>query len=60
MEILAEGTGEYFKPTPDGFRAWVREHKPRPLVNKLMDEREEVKRFVSDRHHVFAETQGRE
>jgi hypothetical protein len=60
MEILTEETGEYFRPDPDGFRTWVREHKPRTLVNKLMGEREEVKRFVAHGHHVFAETQGQE
>jgi glutaconate CoA-transferase subunit A len=48
MEILAEGKGEYFPPDPDGFRAWVRDHKPRTLVNKLMNEQEAIQRFVSD------------
>jgi len=53
MEILAEGTGEYFRPDPDGFRTWVREHKPRTLVNKLMGEREEVKHFVTEGEHTL-------
>src|SRR5574341_357082 len=48
MEIIAEGKGEYLKPDPDGFRVWVRDHKPRTLVNKLMSEQEAVQRFVSD------------
>ncbi len=47
MSILAEGEGAYLKPDPDGFRAWVRDHKPRTLVNKLMSEQEAVVRFVS-------------
>ncbi len=48
MEIIAEGKGDYLKPDPDGFRAWVRDHKPRTLVNKLMSEQEAINRFVSD------------
>ena len=48
MEILAEGKGDYLVPDPDGFRAWVREHKPRTLINKLMSEHEAVQRFVAD------------
>ncbi len=48
MEIIAEGNGEYFAPDPDGFRAWVRDHKSRTLVNKVMNEHEAIKTFVSD------------
>jgi hypothetical protein len=47
MEILAEGKGDYLVPDPDGFRAWVREHKPRTLVNKLMSEHDAVRQFVA-------------
>jgi len=47
MNILAEGEGAYLEPDPDGFRAWVRDHKLRTLVNKLMSEQEAVVRFVS-------------
>lgn len=39
---------EYLQPDPDGFRAYVREHKQRALVSKLVDEREAVARFVAD------------
>ena len=48
MEILAEGQGEYFPPDPDGFRAWVRDHKPRTLINKMMDEHEAIETLVAD------------
>ncbi len=48
MSILEEGHGEYLKVDPDGYRAWVREHKPHQMVSKLMSEREAVERFVHD------------
>ncbi len=48
MLILEEGKGEYFKVDPDGFRAFVRENKPRAMVSKLMSEREAVEKFVRD------------
>lgn len=48
MEILAEGNGAYFPPDPDGFRAWVKDRKPRTLVNKLMDEHQAIDTLVSD------------
>jgi glutaconate CoA-transferase, subunit A len=48
MQVLAEGASEYFPVDPDGFRAYVREHKERALVPKLMSAREAVERFVAD------------
>lgn len=39
---------EYLTPDPDEFRAYVREHKQRRLVSKLMSEREAVATFVED------------
>ena len=48
MEVLEAGTAEYFNVDPDEHRAWVREHKERKLVSKLMDEHEAVSRFVAD------------
>ena len=48
MEILAEGQGDYLIPDPDAFRAWVREHKPRTPVNKLVNEHDAIQRFVAD------------
>ena len=48
MRVLAEGTSEYLKVDPDGFRAWVRDHKQRALVPKQMSAREAVERLVAD------------
>ena len=52
MEILAEGQGAYLPPDPDGFRAWVRDNKPRTLVHKVMNEHEVIEKFVSDGDYV--------
>src|SRR3989304_4384352 len=48
MEVLAAGAGEYRAPDPDGFREYVRAHKDRRLVNKVISEQEAVSRFVED------------
>jgi glutaconate CoA-transferase subunit A len=48
MEVLASGDGEFKLPDPDGMRAWVREHKVRKPVDKVLTEQEAVSRFVSD------------
>ncbi|MDD4858836.1 MAG: hypothetical protein PHR56_01325 [Dehalococcoidales bacterium] len=49
IEIIAEGQGNLFQPPdPDGFRAYVRSHKPKGLVNKIMTEQEAVSKFVQD------------
>jgi len=52
MEVLASGNEEYKMPDPDGFREWVRTHKQRELVNKVMSEKEAVERFVSDGDYI--------
>ncbi|MDP6604873.1 MAG: CoA-transferase [Dehalococcoidia bacterium] len=48
MQVLEQGSADYFAVDPDGHRAWVREHKERRQVSKLMDEHEAVARFVAD------------
>ncbi len=48
MEVLASGIGEYRQPDPDGFREYVRTHKERRLVNKVMTEQDAISRFVED------------
>jgi acyl CoA:acetate/3-ketoacid CoA transferase alpha subunit len=48
MEVLASGRGEFRMPDLDAHRAYVREHKERRPVNKVMTEQEAVSRFVSD------------
>lgn len=52
MQVSASGTGEYRAPDPDGFREYVREHKERRLVSKLISEKEAVARYVSDGDYV--------
>jgi acyl CoA:acetate/3-ketoacid CoA transferase alpha subunit len=48
MRILEEGKGEYLKVDPDGYRAYVRDHKPHEMISKLMSEKEAVEKFVHD------------
>ena len=48
MRVLAEGKADYLAVDPDGFRAYVRDHKQRALTPKLMSAREAVDRFVAD------------
>lgn len=49
MEVLDSGIGELFHvPDPDGHRAYIRQHKTRALVEKVMTEQEAVSQFVSD------------
>jgi acyl CoA:acetate/3-ketoacid CoA transferase alpha subunit len=48
IEVLDEGIGEFRMPDPDGYREWVRDHKSRALVSKLMTAQEAVSRFVED------------
>ena len=48
MQVLSSGIGEFRMPDPDGHRAYIREHKPRTLINKVMTEQEAISKFVSD------------
>lgn len=48
MDVLASGIGEFRKPDPDGFREYVRTHKERRLVSKVMSEHDAISRFVED------------
>ncbi|MFN3477265.1 MAG: CoA transferase subunit A, partial [Candidatus Methylomirabilales bacterium] len=48
METLLEGQAELHFTHPDEFREWVREHKRREAVEKLMTEEEAIARFVQD------------
>jgi glutaconate CoA-transferase subunit A len=48
MEVLASGIGEFRKPDPDGYREYVRTHKERRLVDKVMSEHDAISRFVED------------
>ncbi len=48
MEQVEQGAGKIQFCHPDDFREWVRDHKRREMVEKLMTEREAVSRFVAD------------
>jgi acyl CoA:acetate/3-ketoacid CoA transferase alpha subunit len=48
VRVLAEGTAPIHAVDPDGFRAYVREHKQRALMPKLMSASDAVARFVAD------------
>ncbi|MBI3990183.1 MAG: CoA transferase subunit A [candidate division NC10 bacterium] len=48
MDVLFEGQAEIRFTHPDDFREWVRTHKKREPVEKLMTEREAIARLVSD------------
>ena len=48
MNVLAEGTAPYLPVDPDAFRAYVREHKQRSLIPRLMSARDAVSRYVAD------------
>ena len=48
MRVLAEGHAEYLNVDPDGFRAYVRDHKQRALTPKLMPAQAAVERYVAD------------
>jgi acyl CoA:acetate/3-ketoacid CoA transferase alpha subunit len=52
MEVLASGVGKFRVPDPDGLRAYVRDHKERRPVDKMMTEQEAVQRFVQDGDYV--------
>jgi acyl CoA:acetate/3-ketoacid CoA transferase alpha subunit len=48
VEVLAAGIGEFRQPDPDGFREYVRAHKERRLVDKVISEHDAVERYVAD------------
>jgi acyl CoA:acetate/3-ketoacid CoA transferase alpha subunit len=53
MEILDSGRGELIGwHDPDENRAWVRDHKPRGLIDKRMSVAEAVGRFVHDGDYI--------
>ena len=48
MTVLAAGAGVFKPPDPDEHRRYVRDHKDKRLVSKVMSEREAIERFVND------------
>src|SRR3972149_8507857 len=55
LQILAEGRGDYRKVDPDGYREWVRDHKNRAMVPKLMSEKEAIANLVADGDYLVYE-----
>ena len=56
MQVIAAGRGECRKPDPDGFRRFVRDHKPRGQVDKVISCREAIDRFVHDGDYLSYDT----
>jgi glutaconate CoA-transferase, subunit A len=53
IDILFEGQGELLGwHDPDDNRAWIRDNKPRGLIDKRMSVREAVERFVEDEFFI--------
>jgi acyl CoA:acetate/3-ketoacid CoA transferase alpha subunit len=53
MEIVAAGQGELLGwHDPDENRAWVRDNKPRGLIDKCMSVPEAIQRFVRDGDYI--------
>jgi glutaconate CoA-transferase subunit A len=53
MEIVAEGQGELLGwHDPDENRAWVRDNKPRGLIDKRMSVPEAIQKFVQDGDYI--------
>ena len=47
VEIIAEGTGELLGwRDPDENRAWIRDHKPRGLIDKQMSVQQAVEKYI--------------
>ena len=55
LEIISEGRGDFLKVDPDGYREWVRDHKNRAMVPKLMSEREAIEKLVADGDYLVYE-----
>jgi glutaconate CoA-transferase, subunit A len=59
LKILESGNGEMIQPPDiDAFREWNRVEKSRKLVDKLMDEKEAISRFVYDGCYIGTELYG--
>ena len=55
LRVLAQGTGDFLKVDPDGYREYVRDHKNRAIVSKLMSEKEAIEKFVADGDYLVYE-----
>lgn len=52
VKVLFQGQAEIHFIHPDNFREWVREHKKREAVEKLVTEQEAIDRFVHDGAYI--------
>jgi glutaconate CoA-transferase, subunit A len=52
VTLLAKGRGDFKPPDPDAFRQYVRDHKERRLVDKVISEQGAVSRYVDDGDYV--------
>ena len=52
MTVMAEGTGVFLAPDPDAHRRYIRDHKEKGLVSKVVSESEAIERFVNDGDYV--------
>lgn len=53
IKIFSEGEGDLFQPPDlDNFRAYIREHKPKGLVSKVMTEQEAISKLVNDNEYI--------
>ena len=52
MDVIDSGIGTFRMPDPDGHRTYVRQHKQRALVSKVMNEQEAVSKFISDGDYI--------
>lgn len=55
LDILREGKAPFLPVDPDGFRAYVREHKNRALEPRLMTAHDAAARFIADGDYVTYE-----
>ena len=52
MDVLEYGTAKTYIQDVDDIREWMRDNKPRALVDKVMDEHEAVRKFVRDGYYL--------
>jgi glutaconate CoA-transferase, subunit A len=55
LQLIAEGTGDFLKVDPDGYRAWVRDNKSRAMAPKVMTEKEAIEKLVLDGDYLVYE-----
>jgi glutaconate CoA-transferase subunit A len=54
-DLIAARHRRFLKVDPDGYREWVRDHKNRAMVPKLMSEKEAIEKLVADGDYLVYE-----